>query len=164
MSDRFDSGFSMDSMRKDVRLAKELAERVGVDLPHRPGRVAPVGFGERTPRPTSDDFTRMGDRIVRAHAPNQQRRLPDMSKPLVNTRLAARGFSSCLKLPSCRPRRSGSLVAGADPPRGTGRAATANLVDPATGKVFLSFADAGPTVIDTAMDAAQQAQASWLCA
>ena len=33
ISDRFDSGFSMALMRKDVRLAQELAHRAGADLP-----------------------------------------------------------------------------------------------------------------------------------
>jgi acyl-CoA reductase-like NAD-dependent aldehyde dehydrogenase len=53
----------------------------------------------------------------------------------------------------------GSLVGGRVLP-GTGE--TVELVDPATGKVFLSYADAGPAVIDAAMDAAQQAQARWI--
>ncbi|WP_046864351.1 aldehyde dehydrogenase family protein [Microvirga massiliensis] len=53
----------------------------------------------------------------------------------------------------------GSFVGGRVLP-GTGE--TVELVDPATGQVFLTYADAGPAVIDAAMDVAQQAQARWL--
>jgi len=59
VSDRFDSGFSMGLMRKDVRLARELAERSGADLP----LTAEVGkmWAASTERLSdSDDFTRMG--------------------------------------------------------------------------------------------------------
>ena len=52
----------------------------------------------------------------------------------------------------------GSLVAGEILP---GSGESVELVDPATGKVFLTYADAGPAVIDAAMDAAQVAQARW---
>jgi 3-hydroxyisobutyrate dehydrogenase len=59
MSDRFDSGFSMGLMRKDVRLAKELAERVGVDLPI--AQVVSRQWGSENGHLTdTDDFTRMG--------------------------------------------------------------------------------------------------------
>jgi acyl-CoA reductase-like NAD-dependent aldehyde dehydrogenase len=44
-------------------------------------------------------------------------------------------------------------------PAGSGE--SVELVDPATGKVFLTYADAGPAVIDAAMNAAQEAQARW---
>jgi 3-hydroxyisobutyrate dehydrogenase len=59
MSDRFDSGFSVGLMRKDVRLARELAERVGVELPIAEAVSQQWNSG---PRQLSDmdDFTRMG--------------------------------------------------------------------------------------------------------
>lgn len=53
----------------------------------------------------------------------------------------------------------GSLVAGEVLP---GSGESVELVDPATGKVSLTYADAGPAVIDAAMDAAQEAQARWV--
>jgi acyl-CoA reductase-like NAD-dependent aldehyde dehydrogenase len=53
----------------------------------------------------------------------------------------------------------GSLVAGQILP---GSGESVELVDPANGKVFLTYADAGPAVIDAAMDAAQEAQARWV--
>lgn len=53
----------------------------------------------------------------------------------------------------------GSLVAGEILP---GSGESVELVDPATGKVSLTYADAGPAVIDAAMDAAQEAQARWV--
>lgn len=59
MSDRFDSGFSMGLMRKDVRLAREMAARAGVDLP----LTALVGTMWATSSERladTDDFTRMG--------------------------------------------------------------------------------------------------------
>lgn len=58
MSNRFDSGFSMGLMRKDVRLASELAARTGAELPlaH---VVAKLWAGSAELR-DSDDFTRMG--------------------------------------------------------------------------------------------------------
>ena len=58
MSDRFDSGFSMGLMRKDVRLAKKLADSTGAQLPLSE-KVANMwaGCAELT---DSDDFTRMG--------------------------------------------------------------------------------------------------------
>ena len=59
MSDRFDSGFSMGLMRKDVRLAREMADRAGVDLPLTAvvGRMWAASSGRL---PDTDDFTRMG--------------------------------------------------------------------------------------------------------
>jgi 3-hydroxyisobutyrate dehydrogenase len=59
MSDRFDSGFAMGLMRKDVRLAKELAERVGVDLPIAQA-VSRQWGSENGHLSDADDFTRMG--------------------------------------------------------------------------------------------------------
>lgn len=58
MSDRFDSGFSMGLMRKDVRLAIELADRTGADLPMA-DLVAKLWAGS-SHLEDSDDFTRMG--------------------------------------------------------------------------------------------------------
>jgi len=60
MSERFDSGFSMGLMRKDVRLAKELAERTGVDLPI--AQAVSRQWGEDSQHlADTDDFTRMGE-------------------------------------------------------------------------------------------------------
>ncbi|WP_046864350.1 NAD(P)-dependent oxidoreductase [Microvirga massiliensis] len=59
MSDRFDSGFSVGLMRKDVRLAQELAERVGVELPIAEAVSQQWNSGPRQLSDT-DDFTRMG--------------------------------------------------------------------------------------------------------
>ncbi|TRL37559.1 NAD(P)-dependent oxidoreductase [Rhizobium straminoryzae] len=58
MSDRFDSGFSMGLMRKDVRLAKKLADSTGAQLPLAE-QVASLWAGS-TELADSDDFTRMG--------------------------------------------------------------------------------------------------------
>jgi 3-hydroxyisobutyrate dehydrogenase len=58
MSDRFDSGFSMGLMRKDVRLAKEMADRTGASLPIA-DLVAKLWAGTPALK-DSDDFTRMG--------------------------------------------------------------------------------------------------------
>lgn len=58
MSDRFDSGFSMGLMRKDVRLAKKLADSTGAQLPLSE-QVASLWAGS-TDLADSDDFTRMG--------------------------------------------------------------------------------------------------------
>lgn len=58
MSDRFDSGFSMGLMRKDVRLASELARRSGADLPVAE-TVSKLWAGAGDLKDT-DDFTRMG--------------------------------------------------------------------------------------------------------
>lgn len=58
MNDRFDSGFSMGLMRKDVRLAQEMAERVGADNPLT-SVVAKLWAGSDNLK-DSDDFTRMG--------------------------------------------------------------------------------------------------------
>lgn len=57
-NDRFNSGFSMGLMRKDVRLAKELAERTGAELPMSQ-LVAKLWAGAEE-LDDSDDFTRMG--------------------------------------------------------------------------------------------------------
>ncbi len=66
MSDRFDSGFSMGLMRKDVRLACALADEVGADLPlsRSIGKLWAEGRGLAD----ADDFTRMG-----AFAPTQDK-------------------------------------------------------------------------------------------
>lgn len=58
MNDRFDSGFSMGLMRKDVRLAQEMATRTGVDNPLT-SVVAKLWAGSEYLQ-DSDDFTRMG--------------------------------------------------------------------------------------------------------
>ena len=60
MSKRFDSGFSMGLMRKDVRLAREMAQRAGATLPlsELVGQLW-VSSGDRLS--DTDDFTRMGD-------------------------------------------------------------------------------------------------------
>lgn len=58
MNDRFDSGFSMGLMRKDVRLAQEMAERTGTDNPLTTV-VAQLWAGTDRLK-DSDDFTRMG--------------------------------------------------------------------------------------------------------
>lgn len=57
MSDRFDSGFSMGLMRKDVRLASELARSTGAGLP-----VAELvsQLWSKSELKDSDDFTCMG--------------------------------------------------------------------------------------------------------
>ena len=58
MSDRFDSGFSMGLMRKDVRLAKKLADSTGAQLPLSE-QVASLWAGS-VELADGDDFTRMG--------------------------------------------------------------------------------------------------------
>ncbi len=58
MNDRFDSGFSMGLMRKDVRLAQEMAERTGVDNPLT--SVVAKLWAESEYLKASDAFTRMG--------------------------------------------------------------------------------------------------------
>lgn len=58
MNDRFDSGFSMGLMRKDVRLAQEMAERTGAENPLT-SLVAKLWAGADHLK-DSDDFTRMG--------------------------------------------------------------------------------------------------------
>jgi 3-hydroxyisobutyrate dehydrogenase len=59
MSDRFDSGFSMALMRKDVRLAQELAQRAGAELPLSK-LVGELWASSVARLADSDDFTRMG--------------------------------------------------------------------------------------------------------
>jgi 3-hydroxyisobutyrate dehydrogenase len=56
----FDSGFSAGLMRKDVRLAAELAAATGSDLPLS-GMVAAIWDGTREAIPDTADFTRMAD-------------------------------------------------------------------------------------------------------
>jgi len=58
MNDRFDSGFSMGLMRKDVRLAQEMAERTGADNPLT--SVVAKLWVDSDHLKDSDDFTRMG--------------------------------------------------------------------------------------------------------
>ena len=60
ISDRFDSGFSMYLMRKDVRLAREMAERSGARLPLTE-IVARMWAASADRLADGDDFTRMGD-------------------------------------------------------------------------------------------------------
>lgn len=57
MNDRFDSGFTMGLMRKDVRLASELAARTGAALPL---SVEVARLWAESPLDNADDFTRMG--------------------------------------------------------------------------------------------------------
>lgn len=59
MSNRFDSGFTMGLMRKDVRLARALAADVGADLPLS-DVVARLWEGSAARLADGDDFTRMG--------------------------------------------------------------------------------------------------------
>jgi 3-hydroxyisobutyrate dehydrogenase len=56
----FDSGFSAGLMRKDVRLAAELAEAVGIALPLS-ATVDRIWRDTRDSIPDTDDFTRMAD-------------------------------------------------------------------------------------------------------
>ena len=58
MNDRFDSGFSMGLMRKDVRLAQAMAEKNNVENPLT-AMVAKLWAGSEHLKDT-DDFTRMG--------------------------------------------------------------------------------------------------------
>ena len=58
MNDRFDSGFSMGLMRKDVRLTQEMAERTGADNPLT--SVVARLWADADGLKDSDDFTRMG--------------------------------------------------------------------------------------------------------
>jgi 3-hydroxyisobutyrate dehydrogenase len=58
MSDRFDSGFSTGLMRKDVRLAADLARHVGIDLPLS-REVARLWLEGPQTVNDSNDFTRM---------------------------------------------------------------------------------------------------------
>jgi 3-hydroxyisobutyrate dehydrogenase len=63
MSDRFDSGFSMALMRKDVRLAQELAQRTGAELPL--SKVVGELWASSVARlADGDDFTRMGSIVA----------------------------------------------------------------------------------------------------
>lgn len=59
MSDRFDSGFTMALMRKDVRLAREMAERAGASLPLT-ALAARMWADSVDALPDAEDFTRMG--------------------------------------------------------------------------------------------------------
>ena len=56
----FNSGFTAGLMRKDVRLALELAAEAGVQLPFSE-HVEAIWQGTRGDLPDSDDFTRMAD-------------------------------------------------------------------------------------------------------
>ena len=58
MSNRFDSGFATGLMRKDVGLAADLANEVGIDLPLS-REVARLWLEDRTKVADADDFTRM---------------------------------------------------------------------------------------------------------
>lgn len=58
MNDRFDSGFSMGLMRKDVRLAQEMAQRTGADNPLT--SVVAKLWADAAHLNDSDDFTQMG--------------------------------------------------------------------------------------------------------
>ncbi|MEI2297335.1 NAD(P)-dependent oxidoreductase [Ensifer sp. MJa1] len=57
MNGRFDSGFTMGLMRKDVRLASELAARTGAQLPL---AAAVAKLWAESPLDNAEDFTRMG--------------------------------------------------------------------------------------------------------
>ncbi len=59
MSERFDSGFTMGLMRKDVRLARELSDRVGTDLPLS-NLVGQLWAASADRLSNGDDFTQMG--------------------------------------------------------------------------------------------------------
>jgi len=75
MSDRFDSGFSMALMRKDVRLAQELAQRTSADLPL--SRVVGELWASSIARHAdTDDFTRMGS-IVADGSPGAKKATPN---------------------------------------------------------------------------------------
>ena len=58
MSNRFDSGFAAGLMRKDVGLAADLAEEVGIDLPLSK-EVARLWLEDRLAVADTEDFTRM---------------------------------------------------------------------------------------------------------
>ena len=58
MSNRFDSGFATGLMRKDVELAADLAQEVGIDLPLSRA-VARFWLADRTEVSDAEDFTRM---------------------------------------------------------------------------------------------------------
>lgn len=58
VSNRFDSGFSMGLMRKDVRLASELAQQTGAQLPV--AELVAKLWAEPGKLKDSDDFTHMG--------------------------------------------------------------------------------------------------------
>lgn len=58
MSNRFDSGFAMGLMRKDVSLAADLAQEVGIELPLSQ-EVARLWLEDRTKVADTEDFTRM---------------------------------------------------------------------------------------------------------
>ncbi len=60
MSGRFDSGFSMGLMRKDVRLAGAMADEFGVSLPLC-GHVRDIWAASAERLSDGEDFTRMGD-------------------------------------------------------------------------------------------------------
>ena len=59
VSNRFDSGFSMGLMRKDVRLARELADRSGAHLPLT-AEVGKMWAASAERLSDTDDFTSMG--------------------------------------------------------------------------------------------------------
>lgn len=59
LSDRFDSGFTMGLMRKDVRLAGEMADKFDVEMPLL-SRVRELWKVSAETMPDTDDFTRMG--------------------------------------------------------------------------------------------------------
>ena len=58
LSGRFDSGFSAGLMRKDVGLAADLAQEMGIDLPLS-REVARLWLEDRTTVADSEDFTRL---------------------------------------------------------------------------------------------------------
>lgn len=60
LSNSFDSGFAAGLMRKDVRLAMELAAESGADLPLS-AHVAQIWANTREAIPDAADFTRMAD-------------------------------------------------------------------------------------------------------
>jgi 3-hydroxyisobutyrate dehydrogenase len=58
LNNAFDSGFTMGLMRKDVRLAQELADKNGIQLPGF-SAIAAMWGDSATTLPDSDDFNRI---------------------------------------------------------------------------------------------------------
>ncbi len=71
MSERFDSGFSMALMRKDVRLASRLAAHTGAELPLSTC-VSDLWLAGSQHLADTDDFTRMGVFSPSGHRPGEE--------------------------------------------------------------------------------------------
>jgi 3-hydroxyisobutyrate dehydrogenase len=71
MSERFDSGFTVGLMRKDVRLARELSDRVGAELPLS-DLVGQLWAASADRLSNGDDFTLMGAFKSAAPAPDKK--------------------------------------------------------------------------------------------